>query len=53
VLDDTAAEGEVTADDPIAADTAGGGPLALFDVHAPSKTSATLAAMAAVTIARV
>ena len=53
VLDDAGADGEVGAGDPIAADAAGGGPpLALFDVHALSKASATQAALAAVAIFR-
>ena len=51
-FDDTAAEGELAAVDPIAADAAGGGPPALFDVHAATKPSATHAALAAVAMAR-
>jgi hypothetical protein len=53
VLDDAAADGEVGADDPIAAETVGTGPLlAVFEVHALSKASATHPAVAAVATAR-
>jgi hypothetical protein len=48
VLDDLAAEGEAVGD-PMTADAAGAGPLLLFfEVHAPSKASATHAALVAV-----
>jgi hypothetical protein len=47
VLDDAAAVGDVAEGDPIAAETAGGGPPPLlFEVHALSKASATHAAVA-------
>ena len=54
VDDDAAADGDVVAGDPNAADAAGGGPpLTLFDVQALSKASATPAALTAVAIFRV
>jgi hypothetical protein len=53
VGDDAMADGETGADDPIAADAAGGGPLLpLFEVHALSKVRAMHAAVAAVATAR-
>jgi len=53
MLDDASADGEAAAEDPIAADDAGGGPpLTLFDVHALSNASATHPALAAVAIFR-
>jgi hypothetical protein len=50
--DDAAVDGEVAADDPIAAEAAGGGAPLLFEVHALSKASATHAALTAVAAAR-
>ena len=51
VVDDAAADGEASTDDPIAAD--GAGPLlTLFEVHALSKPSAMHAALAAAAPAR-
>jgi len=53
VVDEAAADGAAGADDPIAAETVGAGPLlALFEVHALNKPSATHAALAAVATAR-
>jgi hypothetical protein len=53
VVDDAAADGDVVAGDPSAADAAGGGPpLTLFDVQALSMATATHAALAAVAIFR-